>query len=372
MSNVEALKPLPPETVLDGAYLLSRVIFEGGMGTVYEGQQLRLHRRVAIKVMAPELAANEEALARFRREVEVMSSLAHPNIVQLLDFGRTPNGRPYLVMEYLPGEDLEQRLGSVARLGVPATVRIVKQVASALAVTHATGIVHRDLKPANLFLLPIDPDEDFVKLVDFGISKVQTARAQLTRAFTMLGTPEYMSPEQSAGRIKEVDHRSDQWALACITWRMLSGTLPFTGKDLSELIARIQREEPPALRTAMPDRDAEIERVLRRALAKSHTDRFPTITAFSRALEAAASPPTVAARPRPPELPPRRQAEGQKRRSPWLLVAVALVSAAVGGALVYGAQVAQSLLSPAPLVGPEAPERAPARSEKPGGRPRIR
>jgi len=352
MSNVEALKPLPPETILDGAYLLSRIIVEGGMGTVYEAVQMRLNRRVAIKVMAPELAANEEALARFRREVEVTSSLAHPNIVQLLDFGRTPNGRPYLVMEYLQGEDLEQRLGSVARLAVPATVRIVKQVASALAVTHATGIVHRDLKPANLFLLPIADDEDFVKLVDFGISKVQTARAQLTRAFTMLGTPEYMSPEQASGRVKDVDHRSDQWALACITWRMLSGTLPFTGKDLTDLLTRIQRHEPPPLRAVVPDLDPEIERVLRRALAKNHTERFPTITAFSRALEAAAARPAGAPRPRPPELPPRRQAEAPKRRSPWLLVAVALVSAAVGGAVVYGTQVAQSLLTPAPLVGP--------------------
>src|SRR3954468_14999049 len=164
MSFVDPATPLAAGTVLDGAYRLSRLVFEGGMGTVYEAVQVRLNRRVAIKIMAPELAANEEALARFLREVEVTSALAHPTIVQLLDFGRTPAGQPYLVMEYLQGEDLEQRLGRVARLSVTATVRIVKQVASALAITHAGGIVHRDLKPANLFLLPIDADEDFVKL----------------------------------------------------------------------------------------------------------------------------------------------------------------------------------------------------------------
>jgi serine/threonine protein kinase len=361
MSNVEALEPLPPETVLDGAYLLSRIIVEGGMGTVYEAMQLRLNRRVAIKVMAPELSANEEALARFRREVEVTSSLAHPNIVQLLDFGRTPTGRPYLVMEYLQGEDLEQRLDRVSRLGVPATVRIVKQVASALAVTHATGIVHRDLKPANLFLLPIDADEDLVKLVDFGISKVQTARAQLTRAFTMLGTPEYMSPEQAAGRLQEVDHRSDQWALACITWRMLTGTLPFAGENLTELLSQIQGHEPPPLPR---DLDPELERVLGRALAKKHTERFPSVTAFSRALEAAASRPAVsrpAVAPAAVAAPPKSSArlapaETPRRRAPWRLVALALASALVGGALVYGAQVAHELFWPAPLVGPEPAE----------------
>jgi serine/threonine protein kinase len=360
MSNVEGLEPLPVETVLDGSYLLSRVIYEGGMGTIYEAMQLRLNRRVAIKVMAPELAANEEALARFRREVEVTSSLAHPNIVQLLDFGRTPTGRPYLVMEYLHGEDLEHRLARAARLPVPATVRIVKQVASALAVTHSTGIVHRDLKPANLYLLPIDAEEDFVKLVDFGISKVQTARAQLTRAFTMLGTPEYMSPEQAAGRAEAVDHRTDQWALACITWRMLSGTLPFAGQGLTELINKIQHDEPPPLRTILPDLAPEIERVLRRALAKEPTERFPAITAFAHALEAAASRPVVAVPPRPTERPAPPPADAPKRRSPWVLVAVALVSAVIGGALVYGAQVARALLWPAPLVGPEAAERVPA------------
>src|SRR5262245_19664790 len=132
--------------VLDGAFKLTRLIYEGAMGTIYEAQQLRLNRRVAVKVMVPELATNPEALARFRREIEVTSRLAHPHVIQLLDFGAAPSGQPYLVMEYLDGEDLERRLSRVGRMPLDAVVEVVRQVAAALAATHALGVVHRDLK----------------------------------------------------------------------------------------------------------------------------------------------------------------------------------------------------------------------------------
>src|SRR5262252_7903891 len=134
-------------TVLGDAYRLTRLVGQGGMGAVYEGVQTRLNKRIAVKVMARELAANPEAIARFRREAEVTSQLGHPHIVQVFDFGAAPSGEPYLVMEYLEGEDLEKRIARVGKMSAPAASHIIRQVASALSATHAKGIVHRDLKP---------------------------------------------------------------------------------------------------------------------------------------------------------------------------------------------------------------------------------
>ena len=279
---------LPPGTILDQAYQLTSVVSSGSMGTVYEGVQLRLNRRVAVKIMVAELTDNLEALARFRREVKVTSQLAHPHVVQLLDFGTTPSGQPYLVTEFLEGEDLERRLRRVRRLPLEGALDVVRQVALALAAIHAQGFVHRDLKPANIFLLPMPNESDFVKLVDFGITKVRTSDSGLTKQATVVGTPEYMSPEQASGRVDEVDHRSDQWALAATAWRMLSGKAPFAGVHMNQLLSSIQRDEPPLLDPGDLHLPPKLERVLRRALSKKQSARYPTIVTFARAFEAAA------------------------------------------------------------------------------------
>jgi serine/threonine protein kinase len=279
-----------PGTILDQAYRLERLLSEGGMGAVFEAVQLRLERRVAVKIMRGALAEEPEALARFRREVKVLSRLGHPHVVQLLDFGTTPSNQPYLVTEFLDGEDLQQRLDRVGRLPLPAALAIFRQVASALAAIHAKAIVHRDLKPANVFLLDVDGAPDFVKVVDFGISKLKTATTDLTRPASLLGTPEYMSPEQAAGRAAELDHRSDQWALACLAWHMLAGRPPFTATSLDELLDRVGNDDPPSLRAAVPGLPPDVERAVDRALAKRPSQRFPTVEAFLRAFEAAAAP----------------------------------------------------------------------------------
>jgi serine/threonine-protein kinase len=285
-------------TVLEGAYRLTRLLGEGGMGAVYEAVQIRLDKKVAVKVMARELAASEEALARFRREVQVTSKLAHPHIVQVSDFGTAPGGEPFLVMEYLQGEDLSDRLDRVGRLPLATAVGIVNQISSALAATHGKGIIHRDLKPENLFLLRVEGVIDFVKVVDFGISKVKASSEKLTRASVMMGTPAYMAPEQATGRVDDIDHRTDQWALACIAWEMLSSDVPFAGKDTPTLLYNITHGEPPPLKA--PDLPPDVEAVLRRALSKRQGDRFPTISAFARALSAAtAVPPVVVKTPAP-------------------------------------------------------------------------
>jgi serine/threonine protein kinase len=284
-------------TVLEGAYRLTRLLGEGGMGAVYQAVHLRLDKKVAVKVMAQELAASDEALARFRREVQVTSKLAHPHIVHVSDFGTAPSGEPFLVMEFLEGEDLSDRLDRVGRLPLATAVSIANQVSSALAATHAKGIVHRDLKPENLFLLRVEGVTDFVKVVDFGISKVKASNEKLTRASVMMGTPAYMAPEQATGRVDDIDHRTDQWALACIVWEMLTGDVPFAGKDTPTLLYNITHGEPPPLQA--PDLPPDLEPVLRRALSKRQGDRYPTVTAFARAFGAAVTPRPVAATPAP-------------------------------------------------------------------------
>lgn len=308
-----------PGTVLDGAYQLVRLLSEGGMARVYEAIQLRLQRRVAVKVLSGELADSPEALARFRREVKVTSQLAHPHVVQLLDFGTIGDARPYLVTEFLEGEDLERRLDRVQRMPLADALGLLRQIGSALVAVHARGIVHRDLKPANVLLLDVEGAPDFVKVIDFGISKIARSDTRLTGPSSVLGTPDYMSPEQASGRAAEVDHRTDQWALACIAWAMLVGRPPFCGpavpgdpavavtdfaregrpragaprgaqmSELDAVLGRIVNDDPPALAALAPELPRALEAVFRRALAKQPAKRFPTVTAFLRAFEGAAA-----------------------------------------------------------------------------------
>jgi serine/threonine-protein kinase len=276
-----------PGTIVNDAYRIVRQIGEGAMGGIYEARQLRLDKRVAIKVLARELAVNGEALLRFHREAEITSQLGHPNIITVFDFGTTDQGQPYLVMEFLEGEDLADRLHRVKTLALPAAVRVSKQVASALAETHAKGIVHRDLKPANIFLSRIQ-GEDFAKVLDFGISKVRAASTALTNASTLMGTPMYMAPEQAKGE-SELDHWTDQWALACITFEMLAGRPPFVGDDTAALLYQVVHENPPPVSQFNTTLPPAVDGVIRRALTKDQNERFPHVTAFARAFEAAAT-----------------------------------------------------------------------------------
>jgi serine/threonine-protein kinase len=275
-------------TVLEGAYRITRLIGEGGMGAVYEAIQLRLNKRVAIKLMARQLTANQDALTRFRREAEITSRLGHPNLVNVIDFGASEAGEPYLVMEYLEGEDLDHRLGRRGSLPIDLAVHITKQTASALAAAHAQGVVHRDLKPANIFLLNVPGELEFVKVLDFGISKVKAAGVKLTKVAVALGTPNYMSPEQAAGKTDEIDHPVDQWALSCIAWEMLSGHTPFVADDVTALFYQVMNLQPQSLLLRVPGLAPEAEVVLLRALSKSPKDRFPSIREFAHAFESTA------------------------------------------------------------------------------------
>ncbi len=275
-------------TVLEGAYRLVRLIGRGGMGSVYEAIQLRLHKRVAIKLMSPSEISDQISVARFHREAEVTSRLGHPHLVNVVDFGTAESGQPYIVMEYLEGEDLDQRLRRCRRVPAEIATRIVVQAASALAAAHAQDVVHRDLKPANIFLLSLPGEPEFVKVLDFGISKIKAANARrLTRDRMVVGTPSYMSPEQATGRADDIDHRTDQWALACIAWEMLCGHPPFVADDITAVMFQIAKLEPPSLSKEVPGLRREAEEVLLRALSKRHTERHASIREFARAFESA-------------------------------------------------------------------------------------
>jgi serine/threonine protein kinase len=271
-------------SILDGGYRIVRLLGEGGMGAVYEAVKLPLNNPVAVKVMARELAARTDTLKRFHREAEITSHLGHPHIVQVFDFGVTPTGEPFLVMELLRGEDLYQRIQRVGRLSPQQTLHVIKQIASALAATHAKDVVHRDLKPASIFILAAAGETDFIKVLDFGISKVRTANTQLTQNLVRMGTPSYMSPEQAMGDVDAIDGATDQWALACIAWECLSGRGPFVG-DTNALLFQVVNVEPPPLAPKVPGLRPEIDQILRRALAKKKQDRFPSVTEFALALE---------------------------------------------------------------------------------------
>ncbi len=344
MTDLQRPDVLPVGTVLDGAYRLTRLLGQGAMGTVYEGHHTGAGKRVAVKVMHRELLAYPELAARFRREAKVTSELSHPHVVRVFGFGATPAGQPYLVMEFLDGEDLQTRLERVGPLPLETVVQIVNQVAAALAETHAAGVVHRDLKTDNVFLVGAPEGAVFAKVVDFGLSKVlKTSGTKLTVARAVFGTPEFMAPEQAEGRQDAIDHRSDQWSLACLAWFAATACLPFSGPDVTSTLNQVIAAIPTPVGPAAPPLPPEVDKVLRRALSKDRADRFPTIKAFARAFEAAASGIALEAAPaRRTPTPPRavvaeaRPAPGadavRRRGRGWRFLAAAVVLAALAGA----------------------------------------
>lgn len=285
-TTVEEQHPLIGET-LRGTYRVHSVLDQGGMGLVFEAEHIRLRRRVAVKVLARHLVKDEQALARFNREAEIISQLDHPHIVQILDFDTTDQGEPYIVMELLKGESLSDRLERDGCLTIADSARIAHQVASGLFAAHQASIVHRDLKPANIFLVETPGEGQRVKLLDFGISKRVGVGRSLTGEFDVLGTPDYMAPEQALGKTASVDHRGDQYALAVIAFEMLSGQTPFSGTDLMDVLQKVVGMEAPPVERFAPHVSPVVGNVLKRGLEKSPEARFPTVLDFAVAFEAA-------------------------------------------------------------------------------------
>ncbi len=257
-------------------YRVTRRIAEGGMGAVYEAEQLALGRRVAIKVLHAHMASDEDIVRRFEREARATTAIGHPNIVEVVDFGTLESGARYLVLEYLDGRDLGRVLREGGPLSVGRAARLAMQIAEGVGAAHAKGIVHRDLKPENAIVLDEGTAAERVKIVDFGISKIKdaaqgTADAR-TRTGTALGTPYFMAPEQAQGR-REVDHRADVYALGVILFRLLTGHHPFDDASYPMLIVKICTEPAPELTTWRTDLPPELPALVARMLAKDPGQR---------------------------------------------------------------------------------------------------
>jgi serine/threonine protein kinase len=273
---------------LDGQYRLVRSIATGGMGAVFEAEHVeRLGTRYAIKVL--HAANNAVALQRFQREAQITAELAHEHIVAVHDFRVANTGMPYLVMELLEGEDLAARINQTGPMPIGDVVTIAGQIAAGLGAAHRARIVHRDLKPQNIFLSRHN-DEDFVKLLDFGVSKFRDATTPITRDNTAPGTPNYMSPEQAEGLVAEVDERTDVFAFGAVIWEMLTGRRAFDAPTLSATLYQVVHIDPPQLRLLRPDLPPGVDAVLRAALSKKKKLRYPNVAMLASALAGAAQP----------------------------------------------------------------------------------
>jgi hypothetical protein len=273
-------------SVVAEAYEITGMLGKGGMGAVWGARHLRLPgKRVAIKVL---LAGTDDAqaLARFKREAEVASRIGHAGIVEVLDFNQLPDGTPYQVLEYLAGESLGARLGRGA-VPLATALDFARQIGSALAAAHRAGVVHRDLKPENIFLCPTDAGgvvSERVKVLDFGISKIRGSQTMKTQDQVLIGTPQYMAPEQAAGNNAAVDNRTDLFALGAIVYEMLTGRPAFSGEGVVAVIMNVVAGTPTPLASLAPGTPPAVVAAVERALAKKPDDRFADVGAFIEAL----------------------------------------------------------------------------------------
>jgi eukaryotic-like serine/threonine-protein kinase len=281
---------LKPGDVIADKYVVERILASGGMGVVLAAQHKQLRRRVALKFLLPELCQAGDVVARFLREAQAMTTIQNEHVVRVLDVGTTAEGSPFMVMEYLEGEDLGQLLERRLRLPVEETVDYVLQAMEALAEAHVNGFVHRDLKPSNLFVTQRPDGSPLVKVLDFGISKVisDTGGADLTHSSGILGTPLYMAPEQIRSS-RTVDVRADIWTLGVIVHELLAGAPPFQGEAVSAVLASIVADDPPSLPSIRQDVPAGLADVVLRCLKKSRDDRYATVAELATALRPYAS-----------------------------------------------------------------------------------
>src|SRR5438876_5466110 len=264
-----------------GHYHVLSLLGSGGMGEVYLAEDTRLKRKVALKLLPEELTANQDRLRRFEQEAQAASALNHPNIITIYEIGQV-DGLNFIVTEFIAGETLRGRMAT-ERMDLPAVLDVATQVASALAAAHAAGIVHRDLKPENIMLRP----DGLIKVLDFGLAKLTEPRTSNvdteaptvarvdTKMGTVMGTAQYMSPEQARGL--KVDARTDIFSLGVVLYEMLAGRAPFTGETTADIISLLLQKEPQPLSALAPDTPAELQSIISKALRKDKNERYQTV-----------------------------------------------------------------------------------------------
>ncbi len=279
-----------PGNLIGEKYRIGEVLGSGGMGTVYEATDIRIGRRVALKRLRYRYTGEETAVRRFHREAQAAGSIGHDNICEVTDIGTAADGSPYMVMPLLKGHTLGDLLDQDTRLPTMRAVDIVGQTLSALQAAHGANIVHRDLKPDNIFITKLGDRDDFVKLLDFGISKMldQDTLSDLTKSGAVIGTPCYMAPEQAAAK-RDLDHRVDVYAMGVILYESLLGQRPFPGESFSEVIVKVLGEPFPAPRTVDPSFPPALERVILTAMARDPSERYSSVDEMRLALDDAAA-----------------------------------------------------------------------------------
>ena len=278
--------------VLDGRYAIVKKVGEGGMSYVYLAHDVSTNERYAIKILSPNLSRDENAMARLRREAGLGIRLAHPNVCHIVRMGETEDGLVYVVMPFVEGEILADRNNKLGFLPLVVTVEFVTQISAGLQVAHELKIIHRDLKPENIMICKKGDGSEYAVVMDFGLAKERKAGGELeklTATGIILGTPEFMSPEQLRG--KPLDARTDIYSLTLMTYEMLTGKLPFEGRTQQELMIARLRNDPIPLRLRRPGMDfpESVEKVLFKGMARSADDRYATATEFAQDLQAAAA-----------------------------------------------------------------------------------
>jgi serine/threonine-protein kinase len=276
----------PAGTVLAGKYRIERQLGAGGMGIVLAATHLRLEERVAIKVLLPRLAANEEIVARFLREARAAARIRSEHVARAYDVETLEDGTPYIVMEYLEGKDLEQLIAVDGPFPPTRAIDYLLQACEALAEAHSLGIIHRDLKPPNLFRTKKPDGTSCIKVLDFGIAKVAGAVEEsmgMTKTNTQMGTPLYMAPEQLRSS-RNVDVRADIWALGAVLHELVIGKPPFPADSLADLAVAVATQPTPSLRKLRPDISLELDRVIWRCLQVDPEARFASVADLAKAL----------------------------------------------------------------------------------------
>jgi serine/threonine-protein kinase len=287
--NVDPLISL----VVADRYKVLRKLGEGGMGSVYLAEHVVIEKKFALKVLAPELARRPDLVARFLQEARSASRIGHENVIDISDFGQSPDGLVFIAMEFLDGKDLGEIVRGQGAMDWPQAREIVLQICRALRAAHDKGIVHRDMKPENIFLIHREGQPNFVKILDFGIAKVMGLDPngpRLTRTGMIFGTPEYMAPEQAEG--KDTDHRADIYAVGCILYHLLTGQTPFVAESFMTMLTKHLMEDPVAPSQRRPDLpiSPEMDALVLKALEKDRDHRWQSMAELLEAVSTCPGP----------------------------------------------------------------------------------